>query len=788
MAKKKEEKLKFLQMPLTNVSARASKITKVDWSGLNRRHIIDSGEISEECNISTMEAPYLVPSPLPEVLYANGELKYEAPIAMFGFGDFLVVIYFLKKISGESSVKHDLMIDYWRTDTDGGLKQITLSNGNEIYEKYTGRIEKNIKDYNTELERGRSMAQFNVYDGIDVLSGGYVKKLLLFPDKVSMNFKVETIEHSPNEEKEGFDADIHTMYYKFGEEDKEYYVWDGEKFASNSVEINNENCFIADSLDVPVWSYYNDGFVQASGVCKRGYFKTEDTEYNEDKEYFVFVKAYNLCAVQGLKTVPIYIGGEATVTGSLEIADSVDGLYTYDSESKSYIKASGLAKQGVTYYKYFTEDTYVNIREISKDGKFPTGCEILEYSTEDEDTVYYRRLGKSYPYEYEEVPVENGDDVGRYYIDAEKYEPGDEVVEAAGNATYFYNACNRRCYTEIDGEWIETANPGCPNLKYVTTHLSRLCGVDDNRVYVSGSNDYTNWALDDATPDDNASGAWVSTSQADSKKDGSFTGITTYDGHVVCFKKDYMHEIYGTKNPFRLYDIYADGTIDNRSIREVAGRLIFVSENGVKVYTGSAPKEIGYKLGVDKFSEAISGTDGRNYYLYCVADREEHLFVYDTLVGEWSERALPGGAVLSFAHNDCGMYMLCTDGKIYRLDTDKYNGQEWSFETDLFLNKSAQIKHIKSIRLMAEFGKESALKIYGVYENSDRRNTSGKHSSRLKEVLLYQSKEGASGRHAIRIKPRMTADYGFKLRFDGEGYVKLYQMETGITGGGELYV
>lgn len=816
MAKKKEEKLKFLQMPLTNVSVRSSKLTKVDWSGLNRRHVIDSGEISEECNISTVEAPYLVPSPLLEALTGTaGELKYEAPISMFGFGDFLVVIYFepLKNNNGVIT-RHDLMADFWRTDKDGELKEI-----NGVFEKYTGRIKQGITGYETELKRGRSMAQFNVYDGIDVLNGSYVKKLLLFPDKISMNFKVETIEGSPNKEAH----DIHTMYYD--SVGKEFYVWNGSSFTANSVLVNGEKCFIADSLDVPVWSYYNDGFIKASGVCKRGYFKTADTVYNANKEYFIFVKAYNLLKLSGLKAqwkapvisgdVSVEVNGIVISGGAAaalpETGDSVVGYYECsvdDKGNKTYFKTTDKVATVETvnekervkdYYRYFTEDTYVPITEIIRDiadkMKFPEKYEILEYSTEDEDTVYYKRLGKDYPYEYEEVEVENGDNVSGYWIDAKKYEPSDDVVKAAGTAiTYFYNTCKRRCYIKNEaGEWIETANPNCPNLKYVTTHLSRLCGVDDSRVYVSGSNDYTNWALDDAIEDDNASGAWVSTSQSDSKKDGNFTGITTYDGHVVCFKKDYMHEVYGTKNPFRLYDIYADGTIDNRSICEVAGRLIFVSENGVKVYTGSAPKEIGYKLGVDKFSEAVAGSDGRCYYLYCVADKEEHLFVYDTLVGEWSERALPElgkgkASVINFAHNDCGMYMLCTDGMIYRLDTDEYNGQKWSFKTDLFSNKSVDIKHLRKIQLMAEFGSGSSLEIYGVYDNSDRRNSVGKHDGVSKEVLLYTSPDGVSGRHAIRIKPRKTANYGFKLRFEGEGYVKLYQMEIGITGGGEQYV
>ena len=83
-------------------------------------------------------------------------------------------------------------------------------------------------------------------------------------------------------------------------------------------------------------------------------------------------------------------------------------------------------------------------------------------------------------------------------------------------------------------------------LKYATVHLSRLFGVDDDRVYASGFNDYTNWNLD--TVDEyNVNNAWVSPAQANTKANSSFTGITTFMNHVICFKENFMHEIYNNK-------------------------------------------------------------------------------------------------------------------------------------------------------------------------------------------------------------------------------------------------
>ena len=61
MAKKKEEGLSYLQMPLPQ-GQKKGKVTKLDWSGLNYRNTKDTGEISKELNISTHSAPFLTPS------------------------------------------------------------------------------------------------------------------------------------------------------------------------------------------------------------------------------------------------------------------------------------------------------------------------------------------------------------------------------------------------------------------------------------------------------------------------------------------------------------------------------------------------------------------------------------------------------------------------------------------------------------------------------------------------------------------------------------------------------
>ena len=545
MATKKKNELTYMQLPLPQ-GRRGYTMTKRSWSGLNYRQTIDTGALSMENNISTLEAPYLVPSQKRiSILYG-----YAHPISMFGFDDFLIVIY----RSGTA-----IYVDYIIYDADM-----------DEYATYTGTLQES--GASSADEYPRCVVQFNVYDTpTDPVRGQYVKKLLIFPDKKSMDFEIT--------------ADDFTI-----------------------------------------------------------------------SDMSVLVK-------------------EFTPTG--------DKNTPPDTASHNY---------------------------------------------------YYRNTKTSDVYKWV-----------------------DDMSDSENSG------------------WKVSVPPAMPNIKYAAVHLSRLFGVDDDRVYASGYNDYTNWNLD--TVDEyNESNAWCSPAQSNTKAGGVFTGITNFQGHIVCFKRDFMHEIYNTKNPFRIQDIYAEGAIDHRTIQDVDGRLIFVSADDVKIYTGSNPRIIGYYLNMPEYVNAVSGTDGRCYYLYCEdADGNKRLFVYDTIAENWSEQTIYD-TVLSFAHNKNGMYMLCDDGYIYKMDTGNYR-HSWSFETDLITNETVNIKHIKKIQMFADIATGANIKVYVLYDNEEfDENTSH---------LVYSST--GYGQKPIRVKPRQTASYGIKLHIEGYGYVKLYELELFMENGGDLY-
>lgn len=658
--KKKEEEFRYLMSAIPEDTKTYGSV-KLDFSGMNLRHTMNTGVFSMEKNISTKEAPCLTPSPAFQEIRSG----YETPVSMFAFGEYLAVVY--KPKQPMQSVK-ELCVDYFAVD-DGGF----------VGDVYTGIIKDGYDD-TLEKQTARSMVQFNTYSDVtDSVTGKFQNTLIVLPDRKAMPYKIVTVTTHPNTAyADGDITDLDCMYCYKNNGTKTYFVFD--KKENQFVQNGGNGYFILSELNVPVETFYNDG-----------YQKTSDTTYDPANGKLYYKRT---------STQRPYRYDEVL---DLEKGDSLSGLY---------------------------ENTY----------------DWRPDSTADK-TKYQRNLYNDYVYRYE-----NGE---RY-----DYDTG-ETVEEVG--------------------WYLSMNPAMPDLKYAVVHQSRVFGVNDTHVFASCFNNYAAWQLDTAE-DINEANAWSSAAGANTKAGGHFTGIALYENHVVCFKEDFMHEIYNNKNPFRIQDIYETGTIDHRSIAIAGGMLIFVSKNAVNVYTGGRPRDIGNPLGIDRFYGALSGSDGRFYYLYCIDDNDnKRFFVYDTSVGEWSER-IASCDILSFAFGKNGMFALFSDGRVQKIDGESCDGVNWEAETDLSTlfdeSPTASAKHLRKIQMTAFVKAGASFRVWALYDNEEF-NEETSH-------LLYDS-NGRTGLFPVRVKPRLTANYALKLRFDGTGYIRLYGLEIYTTAGGELF-
>ncbi len=352
----------------------------------------------------------------------------------------------------------------------------------------------------------------------------------------------------------------------------------------------------------------------------------------------------------------------------------------------------------------------------------------------------------------------------------------------------FYTSANGTANTEKLSANSFVDLSGVPKITYPCNFQSRLFGVNENLVFASGYNDYSNWAMD--VEETNPDNAWMSSTQSNIKADGDFTAIVSYGGHVLCFRENFMQEIYNTKNPFRVIDIGEYGCLSQKSVCEVNGILYFASQNGIYAYNGSKVSSIGYEIKADTIKKAILGSELSTLFVYMVGkNNDEHLYTYDTLIGVWSERSLTlsnseafGGVAKSFVPrsftkmND-KIYMITEAEEIYCLSGDEYN-LDWYFETDFITAKTVDIKHIRKMQMLADVASNASFKVFALYDDEVfNENTSH---------LLFNS-DGKTGQFPIRVKPRTTANYGFKLHVKGTGYVKLYELELHFTAGGELF-
>lgn len=758
---KKENKLTYLQMPLPN-GRKSYRMTKRSWSGLNYRQKIDTGALSMEYNISTLEAPYLTPSPK----WAEQTYTYVADheksttygengttlLGIFGFNDFLLVIYRKNKTIYADYIQKNRFV-------------------------HTGVIGEALTTDASD-EPQRSVVQFNVYDTpTDPMRGEYIRKLLIFPDKVSMYMNIsDTIHYGADDDPADWKEDtvatkekgvlychkINTncTYWMVGTDDTDDTKVKMIRMIGDPDDPYPDDTFPIDKMDVTVKAYYNDGSSDDEDI------KTEATISSMKLTQRKGDKKINEDKYEGLRDVDVKFT-TANCIGKMF------AIYKFNDIDGTWVLAMGgkIKKNTETYTIEF--DSYKKYSVMLK--IYTDNDDASQYITKQRKITLSNELSGD---SGEEEPDEERTSEGDYFP------PG----KNANTSYYYFNTYNSKTYRycEYDTEdgnkeygWKESVPPNVPDLNHVTVHLSRVFGVDGARVYASGFNDYCNWNID-TVGEANESNAWCSPSQSKSQADGEFTGITAYQGHIICFKRDYMHEIYNTSNPFRLVDVFAEGTIDHRTIQEVNGRLFFVADNGVKIYSGSRPSEMGFPLNISNYRYAVSGSDDRCYYLYCEdddKDGEPHLFVYDTYVEQWSEQGVVN-RIVGFAKNKNGMYFLDYGGRLCKM-TNNFSNHSWRFETDLITNQTVDIKHIKKLQMFADIGENAWIKVYMLYDDEVfNENTSH---------LVYDS-SGRTGQSAIRVKPRMTANYGVKLHVEGVGYVRLYEMELFIENGGGLYV
>jgi len=241
-----------------------------------------------------------------------------------------------------------------------------------------------------------------------------------------------------------------------------------------------------------------------------------------------------------------------------------------------------------------------------------------------------------------------------------------------------------------------------PDLDYVTIHYNRVFGCKGDSIRGSKWGDFKEWEDFTGEQDD----SWAT----DVVTKGDFTGIFTYQDHVIFFKSDYMTELYGAyPSQFSLIDVGRYGITDSRAVAEGNGYLLFVDKDGVKQYTGGIPKPVSDKLNEIYGSSALV-SDGTRFYLFNNDGANNKVYVMDLRTMTW----LPEDTLNVVAFTDIArtVYALDTSGKIWKFNSGTSTDIEWSFTTKEFDMNSFFKKVVKKIKIKAKMDLGAILKVF----------------------------------------------------------------------------
>ena len=286
----------------------------------------------------------------------------------------------------------------------------------------------------------------------------------------------------------------------------------------------------------------------------------------------------------------------------------------------------------------------------------------------------------------------------------------------------------------------------CPyEIDYATVHYNRIFGIKGSNVYASKVGEYNVW--------DDYSGTELDSWGADVYSPGDFTGITSYQDHVVFFKRDQMYELYGyTPSQFRILETAKVGCISNKTITEVGGVLYFMSEAGVCSYSGGFPRVISEKLALENVSTAAMGGDGRKVYISV----DGYTYIYDTQMDTF----LPYmDACIDFAAGDNSFFALTTD-TLYEIG-EGTDPVEWEVVTKEYDEGVFNKLSLKSVKLRMKIKEDSEVHVWTKLDNREW----------IEHKIISQSYYDAHREVIVSIPMKRATIYQIKLTGLGEALV-----------------
>lgn len=315
---------------------------------------------------------------------------------------------------------------------------------------------------------------------------------------------------------------------------------------------------------------------------------------------------------------------------------------------------------------------------------------------------------------------------------------------------------DKKYYDYVDDIW---GTFEAPDLDYVAVHFNRIFGVKGNDIHATALGQYEVWEQFEGLLTD----SWA----VDVEGQGSFTGITSYQNHLVMFKETMLHELYGNKpSNFQVQDLNRIGTVNGKTVVEVNSVLYYMNEDGIYAYTGGRPEPISKNLHT-KYVDGIAGGDHQKYYISIFDGTDWTLYVYDTLYQFWHKE--DNLRVYDFIRFEGELYGLTEDG-IIKMETALDEKFSWYMETQEFDENTFGKKGNSKVQLRTELEKGSHIAIKVRQDNQSYRT-----------LRTYSTSE----KQTVEIPVRIRRADRFQVRIEGVGHAKILGMNRNFYVGGD---
>lgn len=353
------------------------------------------------------------------------------------------------------------------------------------------------------------------------------------------------------------------------------------------------------------------------------------------------------------------------------------------------------------------------------------------------------------------------------------------IREIDGDKLYFYEYI----FT-LDGEdgvtpYTETGELSVsrtvPDLLFVCENENRLWGCDKTTIYASKLGDIFNWNVYDGLATDSYS---VDTGSA-----GSFTACISYLGYPIFFKEDHIYKVYGSI-PTN-FEVMGSATLgvaagSDRGLA-IAGEILFYhSRAGIMAYSGGIPQPVGAAFGMERFKDAVGGSDGLKYYVSMAGkDGSCLLYVYDTQRGTWHIE--DATQATHFARYQGDLYLLDEGGEIWITGNIQNPPEEatmedafdWMVEFADWYEDSPNKKGVSKLLLRLEVDEGAEVQLFIMFDSTGE------------WIAVNGTLEGGVKRsYTLPIVPRRGDHYRIKL--EGRGGCRVYSLAREYYDGSSL--